>query len=127
MNQDYIAMYVSDLKTSKTFFIKYFEASSNEPYNNFQTGSRTYFLSFGNGACLEIMNQPQMDAAHNSLTHNGLIHVTFSIGCKKNEDSLTQPLRVDGFETISGPCVTGNSCYKSCVCGLDGCKLEITK
>lgn len=55
MKLEHIALYVSDLEKAREFFITYFGAASNAMYHNPRTGLRTYFLSFGDGARLEIM------------------------------------------------------------------------
>lgn len=61
MRIEHIAMYVEDLEKTRDFFVKYFNAISNEGYHNKKTDFRSYFLSFGDGARLEIMNKPQME------------------------------------------------------------------
>ena len=38
-------------------------AISNNLYHNEKTGFKSYFLTFGDGARLEIMNKPDMDDA----------------------------------------------------------------
>ena len=61
MRIEHIAMYVNDLEKAKDFFfVKYFNAISNKGYHNKTTDFRSYFLSFENGARLEIMNKPQV-------------------------------------------------------------------
>ena len=60
MRIEHIALYVNDLESARRFFVKYFEATSNDGYHNPQTDFRSYFLSFDNGARLEIMNKPEM-------------------------------------------------------------------
>ena len=57
---EHIAMYVNDIDKTKEFFVKYFNATSNEGYHNTNTDFRSYFLSFDDGARLEIMNRSQM-------------------------------------------------------------------
>ena len=54
MKIEHIAMYVNDLEAAKEFFIKYFEASSNDGYHNRTTDFRSYFLTFSDGSRLEI-------------------------------------------------------------------------
>ena len=61
MRIEHIAMYVEDLEKTRDFFVKYFNAISNEGYHNNKTDFRSYFLSFGDGARLDIMNKPQME------------------------------------------------------------------
>ena len=60
MRIEHVAMYVNDLEKAKDFFMKYFNATPNEEYHNNKTDFRSYFLSFDNGARLEIMNKPDM-------------------------------------------------------------------
>ena len=57
MKIDHVAMYVRDLEVVKDFFVRFFGAVSNEMYHNPRTGLKSYFLSFGNGAKLEIMKR----------------------------------------------------------------------
>lgn len=63
MKLEHIAMYVNDLENTRLFFMQYFGAISNKMYHNPQTGLRTYFLSFEDGARLEIMSRPDMSDA----------------------------------------------------------------
>ena len=60
MKIEHIALYVKELETARNFFVKYLGAKSNEGYHNLKTSFRSYFLSFDDGARLEIMNKPKM-------------------------------------------------------------------
>ena len=60
MKIEHIALYVKDLEIARNFFVKYLGAKSNEGYHNLKTSFRSYFLSFDDGARLEIMNKPEM-------------------------------------------------------------------
>ena len=71
MRIEHIAMYVTDLEKTRDFFIKYFDATSNEGYHNKTTGFRSYFLSFDSGARLEIMNKPGMNDSQKTLASTG--------------------------------------------------------
>lgn len=42
MRIEHIAMYVNDLEATKEFFVKYFQAVSNEGYHNRTTGDGYY-------------------------------------------------------------------------------------
>lgn len=44
MNIEHIAVYVKDLEKTREFYIKYFDAVSNEMYHNVKTGFKSYFL-----------------------------------------------------------------------------------
>ena len=126
MKLEHIAMYVNDLEAARDFFIKYLGASSNDGYHNQKTGFRSYFLSFSDGARLEIMNKPQMDDAEKTLARTGLIHIAFSVGSRERVDELTEELKRDGYEVVSGPRTTGDGYYESCVIGIEGNQIEIT-
>lgn len=60
MHIEHVAIYVNDLEKARDFFVKYFNAISNEKYHNKKTGFSSYFLSFDDGARLEIMNKPDL-------------------------------------------------------------------
>lgn len=123
---EHIAMYVNDLEKARDFFVKYFGAVSNEGYHNPRTNFRSYFLSFHHGARLEIMNKPQLSDAEKSLNQTGYIHIAFSLGSKEAVDALTERMKVDGWEVISGPRTTGDGYYESCIVGIEGNQIEIT-
>ena len=126
MKIEHIAMYVKDLEKTKTFFEIYLNARANAGYHNPKTDFRSYFLSFDDGARLEIMNKPQMQDSPKALTQTGYIHIAFSVGSKEKVDELTAKLKEDGYEVISGPRTTGDGYYESCVVGIEGNQIEIT-
>ena len=123
---EHVAMYVNDLEAAKNFFEKYLGASSNEGYHNKTTDFRSYFLTFDDGARLEIMNRPGMDDPEKTLNRTGLIHIAFSVGSKEKVDELTRQLAEDGYEVISGPRTTGDGYYESCVVCIEDNQIEIT-
>ncbi len=127
MHIEHIAMYVNDLEKARTFFMRYFGASSNEGYQNPRTDFRSYFLSFDCGARLEIMNKPLMSDTEKGLNRTGYIHIAFSLGSKSAVDELTERLKADGYEVISGPRTTGDGYYESCIVAIEGNQIEITE
>ena len=127
MRLDHLAMYVKDLEATRSFFVRYFGASSNEMYHNPKTGLRTYFLSFGDGSRLEIMSRPDVVDNGRSLFQAGYIHLAFSVGGKDKVDELTHALQADGFTVVSGPRTTGDGYYESCIEGPEGNLIEITE
>ena len=126
MKIEHAAMYFNDLEGAKNFFIKYFGAKSNEMYHNPRTNFKSYFLSFDDGARLEIMNKPQMEDAPKTLNRTGFIHLAFSVGSKEKVDALTLQLQNDGYEVTSGPRTTGDGYYESCVVAFEDNQIEIT-
>ena len=126
MRIEHIAMYVNDLETARDFFIKYFNATSNHGYHNATTEFRSYFLTFDDGARLEIMHKPEMVDAEKALARTGYVHIAFSLGSKDAVDVLTARLKADGYEVVSEPRTTGDGYYESCVVGIEGNQIEIT-
>lgn len=80
MKIEHIALYVNNLEDARNFFIKYLEAKSNGGYHNPRTNFRSYFLSFNDGARLEIMNKPEMQDLPKELSRTGYVHIAFSVG-----------------------------------------------
>lgn len=126
MRIEHVAMYVRDLECAKDFFVRYFRAIPNEGYYNPSTDFRSYFLTFDDGARLELMNKPEMADEEKCLNRTGYIHLAFSLGSKDAVDNLTARLQADGYEVISGPRTTGDGYYESCIVGIEGNQIEIT-
>ena len=126
MKIEHIAMYVNDLEKARDFFVKYFNAVSNNGYHNNTTDFRSYFLTFEDGARLEIMTRPGMEDGEKTEKRTGYIHIAFSVGSKEAVDELTAKLKEDGYPVISGPRTTGDGYYESCILGPEGNQIEIT-
>ena len=127
MKIEHIALYVNDLEKTRNFFMKYLGAKSNEGYHNLITSFRSYFLSFDDGARLEIMNKPEMPDLPKELARTGYAHIAFSVGSKASVDTLTERLKGDGYQVVSGPRTTGDGYYESCIRGIEGNLIEITE
>lgn len=126
MKIDHYAMYVLDLEKVKDFFVRYFNATSNDMYHNSRTGFRSYFLTFEDGSRLEIMTRPEVRKHDADIYRCGYIHLAFSAGSKEAVDSLTETLQKDGYEIVSGPRTTGDGYYESCIKGPEDNLIEIT-
>lgn len=126
MKIEHIALYVNDLEKARSFFMKYLGAKSNDSYHNPKSDFRSYFLSFDDGARLEIMHKPGMSDLPKELARTGYAHIAFSVGSKEKVDTLTATLKADGYEVISGPRTTGDGYYESCIVAVEGNQVEVT-
>lgn len=126
MKIEHIALYVNDLEKCRDFFVKYFNGKSNDGYHNMATGFRSYFISFDDGSRLEIMTKPNLSDDTKELNRTGYIHLAFSVGSKERVDELTNSLKNDGYEVLSGPRITGDGYYESCILGIENNQIEIT-
>lgn len=127
MRIEHVAMYVCDLERTRDFFVKYLDGESNNGYRNQKTGFRSYFISFENGARLEIMTRPEIADNEKPLNRSGYAHIAFSAGSREKVDALTERLRSAGYEVISGPRTTGDGYYESCIVAIEGNQIEITE
>lgn len=124
---EHIALYVNDLEAARAFFVTYLGGRSNDGYHNRNTDFRSYFISFSDGARLELMTRPGMTDQEKTLNRTGYAHIAFRVGSKEKVDSLTAELKDAGFEVISGPRTTGDGYYESCIVAIEGNQIEITE
>ena len=126
MKIEHIAMYVVDLEKARDFFVKYLGGKSNDGYHNIKTDFKSFFISFEDGARLELMTKPEIIDADKALNRTGYAHIAFSVGSKEKVDELTEQFREDGYEVVSGPRTTGDGYYESCIVAVEGNQIEIT-
>ena len=126
MKIEHVAMYVNELEVARDFFVKYLGGTSNDGYHNEKTDFRSYFISFDDGARLELMNKPGLNDMEKPLNCTGFIHIAFSVGSKEKVDELTETFKVAGYDVVSGPRTTGDGYYESCIVGIEGNQIEIT-
>ena len=126
MKIEHVAMYVNNLQAARDFFVTYLGGKSNDGYHNPRTDFRSYFISFEDGARLELMTKPGMADQEKPLNRTGYTHIAFSVGSKDKVDSLTAELKEAGFEVVSGPRITGDGYYESCIVAIEDNQIEIT-
>lgn len=127
MRINHVALYCCDLEGMRAFFMEFFDACSNKKYHNPRTGLSTYILSFNEGSCrLEIMNRPNMVAVDAAQSNTGFTHLSFSLGNKELVEKKTEELSKEGYTVVSGPRITGDGYYESCILGPENIQIEIT-
>jgi lactoylglutathione lyase len=91
-----------------------------------KTSLRTYFLTFSEGARLEVMTRDGLPEGDPAAEKTGFTHLAFKLDGREAVDALTARLSADGFAVVGGPRVTGDGYYESCVLGPEGCRLVLT-
>ena len=128
MRIGHAAIWTKDLERLKDFYVKYFNGTPGEKYINARKQFESYFISFEQGAKLEIMRNPTVvDSGCGEKQHAGYAHLAFSTGSRESVDNLTGLLRDNGYIVTSGPRVTGDGYYESCILDPDGNMVEITE
>lgn len=128
MRIEHIAIYCKDLEAMRNFYENYFNGKSNKKYVNSKKGFESYFISFTDGARLELMRMMGIPDSKNNIYEQftGLIHFAVSVGSKEKVDELTEKFRNDGIEIIGEPRWTGDGYYESVILDIEGNRIEIT-
>ena len=127
MKIEHVALYVSDLEKAKEFFVTYLNGKANDGYHNPKTDFRSYFISFEDGASLEIMTRPELVEQERNPYRTGYAHLAFSVGSKAAVDEVTARLDEAGYSVSSGPRTTGDGYYESCIVAFEDNLIEITE
>lgn len=125
MKIEHIALWTRDLERSRQFYVTYFGATANQKYHNPKKQFQSYFLSFDDGARLEIMQKTGIDRPLPESVI-GWAHMAVSVGSPEAVDALTDRLRTDGYTIAGEPRTTGDGYYESIVLDPDGNPIEIT-
>ncbi|HEM0918772.1 TPA: VOC family protein [Listeria monocytogenes] len=125
MKIEHVALWTTNLEQMKQFYVTHFGATANDLYENKTKGFTSYFLTFEDGARLEIMSRT--DVTGKTTGENlGWAHIAISTGTKEAVDELTEKLRQDGFAIAGEPRMTGDGYYESVVLDPEGNRIEIT-
>jgi len=92
MRIEHIGLWTADLEKMKAFYCEYFKATAGELYHNQKSGFRSYFLSFADGARLEIMHREDVVKGTQTTEILGFAHLAISVGSKETVDALTEKL-----------------------------------
>ena len=126
MRIEHIAIWVQDLEKMRSFYLKYFPVASNEKYTNSSKHFSSYFLSFEQGARIELMHRTGIIDKGDQGQHYGLAHFAISLGSKDQVDELTERLRQDGHSIMGEPRITGDGYYESVIADPEGNLIELT-
>lgn len=134
MKIEHIAIWVKDIDKVCEFYRKYFGGVVHPIYHNPTKQFTSRFVTFDDGARLEIMHRPDIDVGTRGMfhvkqsqsEHLGYTHLSFSVGSKEEVDRLTQQMSNDGIQVVGQPRTTGDGYYESVVFDPEGNRVEIT-
>lgn len=129
MTLEHAALWTNQLERLKQYYEQFFGASAGNKYVNPATGFESYFLSFGQGARLELMQRPRIPANLNDTVeaqHLGFIHLAFGVDSPEEVDQKARELLAAGWPILSGPRRTGDGYYEFETLDPDNNRLEVT-
>ncbi|APU71274.1 VOC family protein [Companilactobacillus crustorum] len=126
MRIEHVGLFVRDINKTVEFYETFFEASASAKYHNPVTTFSSIFLTFPDGARLEIGTRDDLNKHHESGNPLGYMHIAMALGSKEKVDSLTKEISAAGYKHLSGPRVTGDGYYESVVCDPEGNQIELT-
>ncbi len=124
MQIEHLALWCSDIEAMRDFYTTRFNASANARYDNPGKGFSSYFLSFGDGARLELMQRADI-AERASAMSLGYAHIALRLGSVAAVDELTRALRAAGVPVVDGPRRTGDGYYESVILDPEGNRIEL--
>ena len=150
MKIEHVAIWVKDIDNVCEFYRKYFGGVIQPLYHNPAKQFTSRFITFDDGARLEIMHRPDINVGtltesksnilgfgnvHTSVAaaltlrmfHVEQFHLAFSVGSKEKVDRLTQQMSDDGITIVGQPRTTGDGYYESVVLDPEGNRIEITE
>jgi lactoylglutathione lyase len=128
MRIEHLALWTTDLDRCVAFYVTYFGAVAGDVYRNEKKGFASRFLSFDDGARLEVMTTTILAPVEvePGAQRMGLTHFAVSLGSEAAVDAMTERMRADGFPILDGPRRTGDGYYESVTLDPDGNRIELT-
>ena len=122
---DHVAVWVRELEPMRSFYTEALGGVSGDLYDNPATGFRSYFVSFGEGARLELMHRP---AALPSPPDGaaGFAHIALALGSRDAVDAAVAALRRRAVPIESEPRVTGDGYYEAVILDPERNWVELT-
>jgi lactoylglutathione lyase len=115
---EHVAAWVSDLERAWAFYERWFGTKAGGRYESTRRPLQSHFLSFGQGARLELMASPR-EAPR-------LAHIAVSVGSREAVDEMIERMRAEGVTILREPRQTGDGYYEAVIADSEGNVVEIT-
>lgn len=122
---EHVAVWVRDLDRMRVFYTETLGGASGDFYENPATGFKSYFVSFGEGARLELMYLPGLRLPPTGAA-SGFAHIALALGGRDAVDAAVAALRRRRVPIESEPRVTGDGYYEAVILDPEGNRVELT-
>jgi lactoylglutathione lyase len=122
---EHVAIWVRDLERMCHFYEAMLGATRGAPYQNPGNGVRSIFVSFGDGARVELMSQPGQGEGRPEPSGFGYAHLALRLGTRAAVDGTVARLEHQGVVILSRPRVTGDGYYEAVLADLEGNRIEL--
>jgi len=122
---EHVAVWVHDLEGMRAFYSEALGGVSGDLYENSATGFKSYFVSLGEGARLELMYRPGLGPLPTGAAA-GYAHIALALGSRDAVDVAVAELRQLGVPIESEPRVTGDGYYEAVIMDPERNRIELT-
>ena len=128
---EHVAIWTRDLEGMKEFYCAYFDGKAGAKYRSQSAAHpnfESYFLPFGDGSRLELMQMPTIPESAYAPGQEalGLTHIAFAVGGTDEVDALAKRAHAEGRPVLLEPHRTGDGYYEACILDPDGNRVEVT-
>jgi lactoylglutathione lyase len=126
---DHIAILSANIERLRDYYVRYFNGIAGEAYANPVSGLRSYFISFGAGARLELITLPGISEDRQVITgtvNRGIVHLAFGLDSEADVAEKARLLALDGYTIVRGPRKTGDGYYEFETLDPDSNLVEVT-
>lgn len=125
MNISHVALWTRDPEAQRAFWQAMFGAESNQRYlSKNRPGFASYFMQLREGATIELMTLPELEAAQTGREMTGWAHIAIAVGDEQKVDEMAARAAESGI-LIAPPRRTGDGFYEAIICDPDGNLIEI--
>jgi lactoylglutathione lyase len=129
MTIDHVAIWTTQIEKLKDFYVKYFNGTVNRKYRNNENNFESYFVSFGPGSRIELMQKPGIPENLNDPVekqHLGIIHLSFGAENMAEVNRKSADLSRDGYIILRGPRKTGDGYWEFETLDPDNNRIEVS-